>query len=458
MSEEEEFEFDDEENEQIEEEGGEDEVQGDGEEDEYQNPEDAYRAAKEQISYDDSAALQELQSVYEYEGTSENLKAKVVRKLVIVACSFDDLEQILGYFNSMIHYADQNFITEDKLANTVEKIIDQMSNKELIGDFTNKVCETLDHTKHLEAYLPLALKQCEIEIKKGDLPHAEQILKTAEEFCPLDQIEQKLYVRRAAAKIFASQIQVAMIRRDYKAMGDAYTKFSKLQDIQLNPRYKGSVMFAKGHQLLNNHQFAEGKAAFYESFKLFNDIASDQRVQAIPFYGLCSLLTKSQVNPFSVGEVVKFSNHPLVAPIRQLTESYYSADYPEFIRLRPCVMTSFDNNEFYGSLLDEVSEIVLLQTIKKICEVYSRVELAYIAKQCEISPQKAQKAVVHLIRDKMLSGLIDDSTQTLVLEKEIHLSPYTPGLYPMLDAIEDTVDRTLKVLEPKPPMKEIEDD
>jgi COP9 signalosome complex subunit 2 len=238
-------------------------------------------------------------------------------------------------------------------------------------------------------------------------------------------------------RILIVRIELADIDHNEGLVFNHYDQAMKFRPVNLTPKQTAVLTHIEGIRALHRRDFNTARTKLYDAFKIFNEIGSARRVHSLPYRALAVMLLHETVNMFLAPEVMNFAQHPVLAPLAQLTDAYQALDIVLFNqRLESARMVFPADSEFYAGLLNEVRLFVLAGALKKLCKRYSRVEIQFAA--CELdSPQdEVRELVLKLIISGEFAGLIDYEADLIVMKRPKPPSPSLLHLDAILDGME----------------------
>ena len=127
------------------------------------------------------------------------------------------------------------------------------------------------------------------------------------------------------------------------------------------------------------------------------------------------MLMKSNINPFDSQETKPYKNDPRISAMTELVDAYQHDDIHRYESI-------LQNNKdmladpFIAENIDEVTRNMRTKGVLKLIAPYTRLTLAFVAKQLKISTAEVQDIVGFLIVDKKLRGKINQENGTVEIE------------------------------------------
>lgn len=154
---------------------------------------------------------------------------------------------------------------------------------------------------------------------------------------------------------------------------------------------------------------------FFQAFLNYDEAGSPQRIQVLKYLVLAHMLMGSEINPFDSQETKPYKNDPEIVAMTDLVGAYQRREVHEAERILANNHATIMDDTFIRSYIDEVLRGLRTQYLLDLVQPYTRIELAFLAKQLNISVPQVEELVMLLILDGRLAGKIDQVQQRLVL-------------------------------------------
>lgn len=452
MSEEDDFNFDD--NENDEQEGGEfDQEEGEQEGvDSNGTPEEKYQKAKELLGFEDYEAIDLFYDIYCDPSASLTIKGKSLKRAAVTLSQTDDYERIIGALTDVFAAYADGIISSDFCSKIVRKMMPNVRNEDALSNFLCTAAENIDKNNQIQLFIDVKLRQAELSLKKSEFEEARQELSDVEQYVGTSHENIDKQMLNSLIRVLFLKIEIEEVfSKDEDAIFDYY---KSLMDIDPNmsfglDRQKAVLKKIEGQKALYNRDFTQAVELFHEAFKLFDSAGSDKKIDCLPFLALSVMCTK-QLNDisFSDPQITPYLNHPIVVPLRQLLDTFNTSKYAKFAYLldsaKKVFIQKIQNASYYCNLLDEVRIFVLRNNIKIFCPSYKKIELVFLSKELKCQMEEARDLVIDLINNDEIHGNVDIDTNLLILQKIVNESPYLKNVQEMLNALKNTVKKQLK--------------
>ncbi|SGY12403.1 BQ5605_C011g06496 [Microbotryum silenes-dioicae] len=236
-------------------------------------------------------------------------------------------------------------------------------------------------------------------------------------------------------EVYAIEIQMYGEMKNNKKLRDIYEKSLRVRSAIPHPRIQGVIRECGGKMYMSERNWSQAQIDFFESFKCYDEAGSPQRIQVLKYLVLAHMLMDSEINPFDSQETKPYKNDPEIMAMTNLVSAYQGRDVHEAERIlrsrslrSQSELLDFDSfldatdnrstimdDPFIRGYIDEVLRSLRTQWILEIIKPYTRIEIAYLARQLSIPSESVEAILVSLILDDKIQGRIDQVTQRLEL-------------------------------------------
>lgn len=166
---------------------------------------------------------------------------------------------------------------------------------------------------------------------------------------------------------------------------------------------------------LHSENWKEAQSDFFESFRMYDEAGSLQRIQVLKYLVLTTMLMGSDINPFDSQETKPYKNDPRIAAMTDLVDAYQRDDIHGYERI---LQSNRDllADPFIAENIDEVTRNMRTKAVVKLVAPYTRFTLAFISQRLRISLPEVQDIVSFLIVDGRLRARIDQQRGTVEVE------------------------------------------
>jgi COP9 signalosome complex subunit 2 len=222
-------------------------------------------------------------------------------------------------------------------------------------------------------------------------------------------------------EIYALEIQMYNETRNVKKLKEIYNATNSVRSAIPHPRIMGVIKECGGKMWMGERQWNRASEDFFESFKNYDEAGSPQRIQVLKYLVLANMLTGSEVNPFDSQEAKPYKTDPQIKAMTDLVDAYQRREvfYAEKILKdnHSTIMEDAFIRSYIGDLLRSLRTQYLIDLIKP----YTRLELAFLAKQLNVSIEEVEELLIGLILEGKVEGRIDQVGMRLELDRQQNL-------------------------------------
>ncbi|KIY46336.1 PCI-domain-containing protein [Fistulina hepatica ATCC 64428] len=219
-------------------------------------------------------------------------------------------------------------------------------------------------------------------------------------------------------EIYALEIQMYNETRNFKKLKEIYNATNNVRSAIPHPRIMGVIKECGGKMWMGERQWNRASEDFFESFRNYDEAGSPQRIQVLKYLVLANMLMGSEVNPFDSQETKPYKNDPEIKAMTDLVDAYQRREVHLAERiLKDNQATIMADNfiKFYiGDLLRSLRTQYLIDLIKP----YTRLELAFLAKQLNVEAAEVEELLIGLILEGRVDGKIDQVNMRLELDNK----------------------------------------
>lgn len=383
-----------------------------------------------------SKALEGFQKVLDMEkekdGKNGDWSFKALKKIVHYTFKNSDEAKLLQRYNELLKYnSAENGITENDLFKGITKILDNVSSAaatqtDLVLKMYELALAAMKAANNENLWFKTNLKLAQKMFDKGLHKKLEKIIADLKDSCMLSDGSENPRKGGQLLDVYALEIQMHMERKDRKKTKDIFEK--GFATAKKNPGTLNSKLaifhFVGGKLHMEQHNWKEAYAAFFEAFNYFEEAGSKFKIPCLKYIVLANMLMHSEINPFSSAETKNLQNHAEIKPIADLLSAYQHNEIKRFEKIlkdhKDAILGDPFIAQFIQNLLREIRTQVLLELIRP----YTRVTLPFISKQLNIPTQEVQNLLVFLILDNSIVGHIDQVKQLLLLQRVGDVAKY----------------------------------
>jgi len=142
-----------------------------------------------------------------------------------------------------------------------------------------------------------------------------------------------------------------------------------------------------------------------------------RRVQCLKYLVLASMLTNSDINPFDSQEAKPYKNDVEVVAMTNLVDAYNRNEIRTFEKLLKQNSRSVMGDAFIRAYIEDLLKNIRTQVLLKVITPYTRISIAFIASELNITEAEVEALLVALILDGQVDGQIDQIGNSLLLRQ-----------------------------------------
>ncbi|SCZ97918.1 BZ3500_MvSof-1268-A1-R1_Chr7-3g09638 [Microbotryum saponariae] len=429
------------------------EYEGSDNEEDIVDVENDYYNAKSQRDTPD-LALASFQKIVDNEasaGEQGEFGFKALKQMTKLTFRLGRYDDALRYYKTLLTYTKKG-VTRNVAEKSINGILDYVSAEHgletgKMQEFYEVTMSALEEAKNERLSTKTNLKLAKLwldrkeytRLNKASLYEQGGILKELHASCaPTDDgADVDSSKGTLQLEVYAIEIQMYGEMKNNKKLREIYEKSLRVRSAIPHPRIQGVIRECGGKMYMSERNWSQAQIDFFESFKSYDEAGSPQRIQVLKYLVLAHMLMDSEINPFDSQETKPYKNDPEIMAMTNLVSAYQARDVHEaekILRSRSrrsqSELLDFDSfldatdnrstimdDPFIRGYIDEVLRSLRTQWILEIIKPYTRIEIAYLARQLSIPSESVEAILVSLILDDKIQGRIDQVTQRLELDR-----------------------------------------
>jgi len=230
-------------------------------------------------------------------------------------------------------------------------------------------------------------------------------------------------------QLYALEIQMYTNTKNTKKLKSLYQKALQIKSAIPHPKTMGVLRECGGKMHMAQREWEKARNDFFEAFKNYDEAGVQRRVQCLKYLVMSTMLTNSDINPFDSQEAKPYKEHPEILAMTNLVGAYMGNRIREFEKIIKNNQASIMGDPFIKMYIEDLLKNIRTQVLLKVIRPYTRIRIASIATELNISPPEVEPLLVTLILDGQIDGHVDQLAQLLLLNKE-------PGNAKKYDAID----------------------
>jgi len=219
-------------------------------------------------------------------------------------------------------------------------------------------------------------------------------------------------------EIYALEIQMYNETKNYKKLKEIYNASNNVRSAIPHPRIMGVIKECGGKMWMGERQWNRASEDFFESFRNYDEAGSPQRIQVLKYLVLANMLTGSEVNPFDSQETKPYKTDPQIKAMTDLVDAYQRREVHSAEKILKNNRATIMDDPFIRLYIGELLRSLRTQYLIDLIKPYTRLELAFLAKQLGVEIAEVEELLIGLILEGKVEGRIDQVGMRLELDKE----------------------------------------
>jgi COP9 signalosome complex subunit 2 len=331
-----------------------------------------------------------------------------------IAQAVEHYTELLTYVKSAVtrNYSEKSI---NNMLDFIEKESGSEGAQQCLEQFYALTLNCFQSTNNERLWLKTSIKLSKLLLDRKDYSAVTKKLRELQKACQRDDGTDDPSKGTYSLEIYALEIQMYSETRNNKQLKMLYQKALKVRSAVPHPKIMGIIRECGGKMHMSEENWIEAQSDFFESFRNYDEAGSLQRIQVLKYLLLTTMLMKSDINPFDSQETKPYRNDPRIAAITELVDAYQRDDmhqYTKVLQKNQELMA----DPFIAENIDEVTRNMRTKAVVKLIAPYTRMKLAWIARQLKITEIEVQDILGFLIVDGKIQGKIDQQAGILEIE------------------------------------------
>lgn len=322
--------------------------------------------------------------------------------------------ELLTYVKSAVtrNYSEKSI---NNMLDYIEKGSDDAGAVKCMEQFYSLTLQCFQSTNNERLWLKTNIKLAKLLLDRKDYQAVSKKLKELHRSCQREDGTDDPSKGTYSLEIYALEIQMYAETKNNKQLKRLYQRALKVRSAVPHPKIMGIIRECGGKMHMSEENWAEAQSDFFESFRNYDEAGSLQRIQVLRYLLLTTMLMKSDINPFDSQETKPYRNDPRIAAMTDLVDAYQRDDIHKY---EDVLQKNIDllADPFIAENIDEVTRNMRTKAVLKLIAPYTRMRIAWIAKQLRIGEPEVQDILGFLIVDGKIMGKIDQQAGTLVID------------------------------------------
>jgi COP9 signalosome complex subunit 2 len=298
----------------------------------------------------------------------------------------------------------------------IEKGSDGQEASEYMEQFYSLTLQCFQSTNNERLWLKTNIKLAKLLLDRKDYTVVTRKLKELHKACQREDGSDEPSKGTYSLEIYALEIQMYAETRNNKQLKRLYQRALQVKSAVPHPKIMGVIYECGGKMHMTEENWEAAQSDFFGSFRNYDEAGSLQRIQVLKYLLLTTMLMKSDINPFDSQETKPYKNDPRIAAMTDLVDAYQRDDifqYEAVLQKNKDLLA----DPFIAENIDEVTRNMRTKALVKLIAPYTRMRIAWIAKQLRITEVEVQDILSFLIVDGEVRGNIDQQAGTVELDE-----------------------------------------
>ena len=294
----------------------------------------------------------------------------------------------------------------------IEKGSDGAEAVKCMEQFYSLTLQSFQSTNNERLWLKTNIKLAKLLLDRKEYAAVSKKLRELHKACQREDGSDDPSKGTYSLEIYALEIQMFAETKNNTQLKALYQRALQVKSAVPHPRIMGIIRECGGKMHMSEENWKAAQSDFFESFRNYDEAGSLQRIQVLKYLLLTTMLMKSDINPFDSQETKPYKTDPRISAMTELVDAYQRDDvhtYEKVLQNNQDILA----DSFIAENIDEVTRNMRTKGVVKLIAPYTRMKLAWIAKQLKISEPEVQDILGFLIIDGKINGRVNQQEGTL---------------------------------------------
>ncbi|KAK6222650.1 COP9/signalosome complex subunit Csn2 [Pestalotiopsis sp. IQ-011] len=383
--------------------------------------ENKYYNAKQMKGSEPEDAITEFLGIPELESEKGDWGFKGLKQAIKLEFRLGKYDDAVEHYTELLTYVKsavtRNY-SEKSITNMLDFVEKEAGNEQAqkcLEKFYSLTLDCFQSTNNERLWLKTNIKLAKLLLDRKDYLTVTRKLRELHKACQREDGSDDPNKGTYSLEVYALEIQMYSETRNNKQLKALYQKALKVRSAVPHPKIMGIIRECGGKMHMSEENWEDAQSDFFESFRNYDEAGSLQRIQVLKYLLLTTMLMKSDINPFDSQETKPYRNDPRIAAMTELVDAYQRDDLHQYSKV---LQSNQDilGDPFIAENIDEVTRNMRTKGVVKLIAPYTRMKLAWIARQLKIPAVEVQDILGFLIVDGKINGKIDQQAGTLEIE------------------------------------------
>ncbi|ETS74178.1 COP9 signalosome complex subunit 2 [Pestalotiopsis fici W106-1] len=383
--------------------------------------ENKYYNAKQMKGSEPEDAITEFLGIPELESEKGDWGFKGLKQAIKLEFRLGKYDDAVEHYTELLTYVKsavtRNY-SEKSITNMLDFVEKEAGNgqaQKCLEKFYSLTLDCFQSTNNERLWLKTNIKLAKLLLDRKDYLTVTKKLRELHKACQREDGTDDPNKGTYSLEVYALEIQMYSETRNNKQLKALYQKALKVRSAVPHPKIMGIIRECGGKMHMSEENWEDAQSDFFESFRNYDEAGSLQRIQVLKYLLLTTMLMKSDINPFDSQETKPYRNDPRIAAMTELVDAYQRDDLHQYSKV---LQSNQDilGDPFIAENIDEVTRNMRTKGVVKLIAPYTRMKLAWIARQLKIPEIEVQDILGFLIVDGKIDGKINQQSGTLEIE------------------------------------------
>ncbi|KAI0835508.1 PCI-domain-containing protein [Hypoxylon sp. FL0890] len=385
--------------------------------------ENKYYNAKQMKSSDPEEAIDEFLGIPDLEQEKGDWGFKGLKQAIKLEFRLGRYDKAVEHYTELLTYV-KSAVTRNYSEKSINNMLDYIEKeseneaaRKAMEQFYSLTLNCFQNTNNERLWLKTNIKLAKLLLDRKEYLAVTKKLRELQKACQREDGSDDPSKGTYSLEIYALEIQMYAETRNNKQLKVLYQRALKVRSAVPHPKIMGIIRECGGKMHMSEENWKDAQSDFFESFRNYDEAGSLQRIQVLKYLLLTTMLMKSDINPFDSQETKPYRNDPRIAAMTELVDAYQRDDMHTYVNV---LQKNQDilADPFIAENIDEVTRNMRTKAIVKLIAPYTRMKLAWVARQLKISEAEVQDILGFLIVDGKIKGKIDQQTGVLEIESD----------------------------------------
>ncbi|KAJ2082009.1 hypothetical protein H4R24_001925 [Coemansia sp. RSA 988] len=346
---------------------------------------------------------------------------KATKQIIKLCLRERMLDEVLEFYDKMLEFVRNSLVARNYAEKSINSMLERVAgntDNTFSREFYQRTLNVLKGSSSDRLWLRTSLRLANILLAQKEYPELGELLNELCRSC--EDSDGHLIMERGTQFLEVNSLLLHMYedQDSKKKLKETYLQCEAVTSAVPHPRIMGYIHMCGGKIHMSEHNWAKAQTCFFEAFRQYNEAGTDDRVSALKYVLLASMLSESEVNPLSSPEAKAHENDPTIKAITKLVSAYEKRDVHAFEEIASPTGSIIKDDPFIADYIVDLRRIFLIQVLEGIAIPYTRVRIEALANRLCTSVPETEQLLISLILDKRLNASIDQENGVLLMQQE----------------------------------------